>query len=349
MTKLERVGRTVIATGGVATPGIERLSDGDLLVSYRKRQPNGLGWNGEVKRSTDGGRMWSEPVFRTQSTRPNDPTGFMPYHGMLQLPGGTVLLPCRGADGGVFLFRSEDNGVLWTGPERIGESVEGVRDWLGIQPYGKLRLLSDGTLIMPVWGRFRGDRLPLTGHLRSSDAGVTWDELVVIARGQVAYNETVELPDGRLMAIIGNEDSPTGHGMAPFLWSWSEDMGRTWTEPELTSQPVYGSSPSLFMTKKGTLLCGFRWLGDLDQGFVGVGLSAYLAEDGWNGVWSGRPTIVWLGKSVQSAVGGRSFAGYPSFAYADDERILCTYFMSSTGGADPATLEIEGVFFVEAD
>ena len=61
MSTLKRTSRTVIATGGVSTPCLERLSNGDLLVSYRRYRPDwgipGLGgWNGEVKRSRDGGR-----------------------------------------------------------------------------------------------------------------------------------------------------------------------------------------------------------------------------------------------------------------------------------------------------
>ena len=354
MTEFQRVGRTIIATGGVSTPCLERLSNGDLLASYRRLMPpeaglQGLrGWNGEVIRSRDGGRTWSEPIFTTKPQRPDDPPGFRPYHGMLQLPDGTILLPCMGSDGGVFLARSEDNGESWSGPDRVGHDLEDI-DWQRMGPYGKIRLLSDGTLLMPVWGRVRGQQHNFTAHLRSSDGGGTWDDFVVVARGQVAYNETIELPDGRLMAMIGSEVSPTGHGMCPFYWSWSEDLGRTWSEPEITNYAIYGASPSLFMTKKGALLCGYRWIGDIDQGFVGTGFSVYDAEDGWNGIW-GRPvTIVQLGRGILDTYPGRSFAGYPSFAYVDDERILCAYFMSWMGGGGSETQDIEGVYYVEAD
>jgi hypothetical protein len=176
---------------------------------------------------------------------------------------------------------------------------------------------------------------------------VTWDEFIVVARGHVAYNDTVELSDGRLMAVIANTRG--GPRMSPFLWTWSEDLGRTWSDLEITNEPIYGTSPSLFMTKKGSLICGYRWVGDSDQRFVGVGYSFYSAEEGWEGVWSSTPTIVWLGRAVQSALGGTHFAGYPSFSYVDDERILCAYFMSWICDGDPMTTDIEGVFFVEED
>ena len=352
MPELKRLDRTVIATGGVSTPSLERLQNGDLLCSYRRiqplegRHPGLAGWNGEVIRSRDGGRTWSEPILRIQRKRPDDPPGFLPYIGMIQLPEGAILLPCLGGTNGVYLMRSEDNGESWSGPDPVGQDIDGV-DWNRLHPYGKIRLLSDGTLIMPVFGRFHGSRDGFSGQLRSSDGGRTWNEFVTVAKGLVAYNDTIELPDGRMMAIVSNMSG--GEGMAPFLWTWSEDLGRTWSKPEIIFEPIYGQSPSMFMTKKGSLICGFRWFGDSDQRYVGVGYSFYTAEVGWNGIWHSTPKIVWLGRGILAARGGTHFAGYPTWAYVDDERILCAYFMSWMGGGDPENTDIEGVYFVETD
>lgn len=353
MPTLKRISRTVIATGGVSTPSLERLDNGDLLISYRRYRSDwssptirGLGgWNGEVKRSSDGGRTWSEPILTIKSKREGDPSGFLPYHGMAQLNNGTILLPCRGGNGGVFLLRSEDNGDSWTGPDRIGEDLDGVDDWQGIQPYGKIRVLSDGDVIMPVWGRFRGSSYGITGHMRSADSGKTWNRLVIVARGLVSYNETMQLPDGRLLAIVQNNYSQAD----PFYWSWSDDVGETWSDLDVTSSPLYGQSPSLFLTKKGQLVCGYRWVGGLDKGFVGVALSYYNPEDGWKGIFDKNIQIVWIGGAVNPVTGGMKFAGYPSFSYVDDENILCAHFMSWAGGGDQTTTDIEGVFFSESN
>ena len=282
---------------------------------------------------------------------------------MAQLPGGTILLPCMGSNRGVFLFRSEDNGESWEGPDRVGEGLDGVEDWQGLYPYGKIRLLTDGTVIMPVSGRLRDTGEHLTAHMRSSDDGWTWDEFVVLSTGIVNYNETIELPNGRLMAMVEIDDEASTQnlndsppdGMSPFFWTWSEDQGRTWSELEEAVEPIYGQSPSLFLTQRGTLICGHRWLGDLDQGYVGVAFSVYKPEKGRDGVWNGTPTIVWLGRILNSNYPGRpihrdySWAGYPSITYVDDERILCAYFMSWRGGGDSTAQDIEGVYYVEED
>ena len=99
---LKRVGRTIIATGGVSTPGLERLSNGDLLASFRRLTPGLTGagfssWRGEVLRSRDGGLTWSDPILQINGT-PRRPG----YHGPV-LRNGPVgrwddTVTCDGSD-----------------------------------------------------------------------------------------------------------------------------------------------------------------------------------------------------------------------------------------------------------
>ena len=351
MSALRRVGRTIIATGGVSTPSIERLNNGDILASYRRYfpgsgRPGFNSWNGEVVRSTDGGRTWSDPILRIGPKKPGDPENYLPYYGMSQLADGTILLPCMSVPRGIYMLRSHDNGETWSGPDPVGDNLPGL-DWDTLAPYGKIRTLSDGTMILPIVGRNRGKPYDSSCHLRSTDGGETWSEFVVLAQGLVFYNDAIELPDGRMMAMIHNGNSPTGHGMSPLLWAWSEDLGRTWSEPEIAPGPIYGGSPALFMTKNNNLVCGYRWTGDVDQGFLGVGISSYQPEVGWSGTWQGSPDLLWLSRGVRGPYPGRSFGGYPSFTYADDEHILCAFYMSWMGGGDSTTQDIEGVYLVE--
>ena len=80
---------------------------------------------------------------------------------------------------------------------------------------------------------------------------------------------------------------------------------------------------------------------------LGVGISTFNDDGYGGGSWDSTPNMVWLSRGIRPTYPGRSFAGYPSFTYADEERILCSYYMSWMGGGEPTTMDIEGVYFVE--
>ena len=353
MPQFHRESRVVVWEGHVATPGVERLQNGDILITARypdphAEQPRTISG---MKRSRDNGKTWEGPIHQFIPSRPDHPTSFLAYHGMAELNDGTILLPISGIGGphqGVYLCRSTDAGGSWSEPELVGDGIANF-DWSDVHTYGKIRELSDGTLLMPVWGRLRGERVAASAQLRSVDGGRTWDEGVVLCRGVIAQNELIELPDGRLMAIVASDDSPAGHGMMPLYWTFSEDKGRTWSDLELTMYPIYGHSPTLFLTRKGTLLCSYRWVGDLDQGWCGVGFSDYSHEGDWNGTWRNSPTLVWSTRSVHEPVTvGRTIGGYSSIIPLNDNRFMIFYFMSWGGDQGSETRDIEGVVYAEA-
>ena len=106
------------------------------------------------------------------------------------------------------MMRSTDDGATWDpAPSRRDREIDGV-DWAALAPYGKIRTLSDGVVIFPVCGQFRGHNNHVSGHLRSYDGGKTWTEFATVASGHVFYNDAIELPDGRMIAIVVNELSP---------------------------------------------------------------------------------------------------------------------------------------------
>jgi hypothetical protein len=164
-----------------------------------------------------------------------------------QLPGGELLLTCfhqHPRDGKRvleqnLLFRSQDGGSTWTGPEKL--------DLPGREPY--LTVLRDGTVF-------------LTGHLlandvrnqwgytcgflhRSTDRGRTWQttriesEDIKPKAGNHTSRNVLEMSDGTLLLGVDYD----GGGGPYYVWR-SRDHGETW-ERNLSCEPrrlrsVYG-------------------------------------------------------------------------------------------------------------
>ncbi len=143
--RLEVVRTTVVFDGGTESagqPGIARAKNGDLVVAFYN------GYNTEIARSKDNGSSWQKPQ------RVAD--GAYTEVGITALRDGTILWPfyqefvkepcCQVRRYGTYVYRSGDNGLTWQGDEPI--RVE-MREPI---PYGKIIELSDGRLLMPVWG-----------------------------------------------------------------------------------------------------------------------------------------------------------------------------------------------------
>ncbi len=101
MPQFHRESRVVIWAENVATPGGERLQNGDILVTARypditSEQPRTISG---AKRSRDRGRTWEGPIHQFIPSRPDHPTSFLAYHGMAEISDGTILLPLSGTGG----------------------------------------------------------------------------------------------------------------------------------------------------------------------------------------------------------------------------------------------------------
>ncbi len=365
-SSLKRVGRVVIAAQSIC-PSLERLQNGDLLISLYSL----TFWKGKVvhcvklKRSKDGGLTWSEPVLIA------GPPKFEAAHshlGMTQLSNGTILLPFNKEEpgrkigmvgsGGLssWLIKSEDNGYSWKEPIKIAPN--GVAPDVGLELsvcYGKIREFENGEVILPVWVFKNGEQI--NGYFRSLDWGESWDKFIYVAKAPFGGDETdyIKLPNGKLLAVM-RVFSHEEHGMAPLYWCYSED-GERWSEPK-PAWNMYGHSPCLFLTKKGQLICGYRYVGDLDTGIVGTSFSHGQWDESSNSIKWSFPNHIWLGSTWGLMAAYKvNRCGYPSFAYADSNRILCvhwvTWSIKSSGGRDTPirhvnyARDVEGVFFSE--
>ena len=356
MGKLERDGRVIVAEGGIC-PSLERLSNGDLLVAYRDDTHSRTCVS--VTRSTDCGRTWrKEHTFPYGASAERSDEQFYGHHGMAQLADGTILLPYNVFGtrfSGVYnrtvcVRKSVDQGHTWSEPITVIPGPGPAAGWAGAVSYGKIRTLQDGTVILPINGRREGDRFGRHGFLTSSDGGETWERYVTAACDRYSGDEAdyLQLPSGRILCVNRDPSNTHGHGVGPLFCNWSDDGGATWSSHEMVgwSDPRYGHSPALFLTRTGTVVCGYRHVAEMDHLHIGSVAFCYVKEEGLD--WSGETHIhggpMALSFLMQFDAMGM---GYPSFADAGDERILVVHHTQPPPAVGKR--DIEGVFYVERE
>jgi hypothetical protein len=293
--------RTAAEIGGYAAfPDVCRLQDGRLLCVFyagygHVALPNeSLPKGGQIAASysSDEGNTWSTPeTIIDTPIDDRDPS-------VVQLADGRILctfftyLP---KDGRVTtetgISESADNGKTWSEPRFIFTDVPVS------QP---IRVLSDGTLLMPLY-TFKHGELAAGAVSLSYDKGKTWSEVIVIPNGGKqldAETDVIELKDGTLYAIQRQ-------------WmgvSYSKDKGKTWSVSEHAG--FEGHCPYLLRTKDDVILLATRI----------PATSLRISRDECK-TWS-DPILV-------DTVGG----AYPSMVELKDGSILIVYYEEGGGSS----------------
>ena len=272
-------------------PSTLLLEDGKTILCV---YPKGHGRGAIVyKRSTDGGRTWSErlPTPENWATSKETPTLFPTVDGdgtkrIVMFEG---LRPARRAV-------SEDDGETWSPLEPIG-------GWGGIVVMGDVARVADAPGGKPrylAWfhddGRFfeEGGRraAPVVFTLyqtESTDGGLTWAEPRAIRSGSAMHlcePGLVRSPGGREIALLLRENSRR----RPSQIIRSTDDGQTWSDPEPLREELTGDRHQVAVAEDGRLIVSYRRRspGKLDRPFDGdwvawVGrydqLTAASAED----------------------------------------------------------------------
>jgi hypothetical protein len=159
-------------------PKLVQLGDGTVLISYFvidwSTRPRHTNRGTYVRRSTDGGRTWSEPVAVGTAMAGGDESGtpgWSASHGAAaELPGGALLLPLYGRLPGekwqrATVVRSTDGGRSW--PVE-GEALVAAADGVHFQE-PTLTVLADGQVVALI--RTTVEHAYLS---RSADGGRTW-------------------------------------------------------------------------------------------------------------------------------------------------------------------------------
>ena len=203
-------------------PGLVTTARGTVLAYCEARRGDSDWAEIDIllRRSTDGGRVFSAPVVLASGTAMNK-TVNNPV--MIAGRDGTAhFLYCveygvEARDGGVFYRRSADDGVTWSEPRNISAmTAPELRNVFATGP-GHGIALADGRLFVPCWTVLKRHGQPADSHhpgtvcaLTSSDGGDTWRIASVVPNGAATDpNETAaaQLPDGTVVLNIRDGDT----------------------------------------------------------------------------------------------------------------------------------------------
>ncbi|MPQ43258.1 exo-alpha-sialidase, partial [Clostridium tarantellae] len=218
-------------------PGIVATSNG-TLIAYCEGRSSGSDWatmDLVIKRSTDGGETWSEPIvlfdgINTGKTY-NNPVMIADKNSGL-----VHLVYCIGY-ATAYYVKSLDHGVTWSTPVDITATFNEFKteyNWVVIAAGpGHGIQLKNGRLIIPVWLALNKSHAPsVTSVIYSDDKGVTWKRGEII-KGEDYMpdpNETtaVELMDGSVLLNMRNKSSEKKRAV-----TISKDGVNNWSTPKL--------------------------------------------------------------------------------------------------------------------
>jgi len=263
------------------------LEDGRTILCV---YPKGHG-RGEIvyKRSLDGGLTWSErlPTPDNWATSKEVPTihRVVDAEGSKRLIMWSGLYPAR-------LAVSEDDGRSWSELKTVG-------DWGGIVVMGFVEALNSGPgrylAMFHDDGRFFSESPdqedPVVFDLYktfSNDGGLTWSfPESVYASSEIHLCEpgVIRSPDGKTLAVLLRENARRKNSHIIF----SQDEGRTWTEPRELPLSLTGDRHTGKYGPDGRLFISFRGRAPSDR----------MEERPFEGDWVG-----WVG-TWEDLVDGR--------------------------------------------
>ena len=256
------------------------LEDGKTILCV---YPKGHGRGGIVyKRSDDGGLTWSQrlPTPVSWATSREVPTlhRVIDAEGRKRIIMWSGLYPAR-------LSVTEDDGAKWSDLKPVG-------DWGGIVVMGFVEPLSTGDgHYMAMFhddGRFfskKAQKAAVTVFdlykTVSRDGGLTWSPPESVFRSSEVHlcePGCIRSPDGKMLAVLLRENARRKNSHVIF----SEDEGKTWTEPRELPLSLTGDRHTGKYSADGRLFISFRCRSPRDQS----GSRPFEGDwVGWVGTW----------------------------------------------------------------
>jgi hypothetical protein len=254
-------------------PDMIRFPDGRLMLVFNACDAH---WPMNYSRITlleslDNGRTWGNPrVVHEAVPARGDERWVTPR--LSRLSDGRLVVICDQNDdrhkhehqsSGIYTWWSSDEGATWDGPHLTG--IPGIET-------DRIIELDDGSLA--VGAHFmRGSTQKLTEALYfSRDGGRTWGEQSISASDAVhnfCEGAYMQLPSGRIVGVMRENN----HNNYPSYLVFSDDRGRTWTDP--VPAAFSGDRPFIGLLPDGRMLVTYRnqsgrpglyaWVGDIEQ------------------------------------------------------------------------------------
>ncbi|MHC4178957.1 MAG: sialidase family protein [Planctomycetota bacterium] len=228
------------------------LEDNRTMIAV---YPKGHGRGAIVmKRSSDAGLTWSGrlPVPENWATSKEVPTLYrvVDPKGVRRLIMFSGLYPIR-------MAVSEDDGKSWTPLGPIGEfgGIVAVADCVRLADGRYMALFHDDGRFLRAGGK-RTNVFRVFKTI-SENGGLSWGEPVVIAshpKAHLCEPGAVRSPDGKQLALLMRENSRKYNSFVIF----SDDEGRTWTEPAELPGALTGDRHACRYGPDGRLVVSFR-------------------------------------------------------------------------------------------
>jgi hypothetical protein len=347
-----------IAEGGgdhLAFPDITRLSDGRILLVYR-RGASHVDATGRIMKqfgSADG-KTWSTPevLLDTASIDDRDPSVATLANGDVLVnhfeyrtqstPSGSLTLHQT------YVSRSTDQGATFGAPQELGTDPLAVTapalvsgEWQDGQGHALMVTASSSAVVesgaqlwVPVYGGHALDmshlstmpkgRVSLYG---STDGGQSWAASAVMPEDAadlwLMEPALLSLGQDRLLMQIRTAKGSSPSAPGNLLQTRSEDGGKTWSAYQDLGFP--GHAPELLRLANGVLVSAFR---ELDAAFTHEWVSYMTSvDDGLT--WSDRVHV----RDCKATE-----CGYPGTLELDGNRVLLVYYA-------PGGTSIEGVLY----
>ena len=239
-----------------AFPGFVVNARGEFLVAYRDADDHYVRASEvdqrdrgviRLQRSTDGGKTWGPPIVIQDDgiDDSRDPA-------LALLANGDIVLSYFIYAGEIvssFVRMSSDHGATW-GP--ASEVAHGFA--VGSAVCAPVVELPGGDLLIPLFGRFRGEADISSTVSRSVDGGASWSHLATIATGggmQWTEPNLVVLSTGSVLCLIRQNATPRS-----IYVSTSDDAGVSWSDPA----PVFEGNgrPAIIEPEEGCLVTMYR-------------------------------------------------------------------------------------------